>query len=156
MYKGFDLSVLLTFSYGNDVMNVNRIIMEGGRLVRNMNYFATYANRWTPQNQNNKYFRANGMGPLEYSYSSRVVEDGSYLKLKTVQLGYNFPKKWISRARLASLRVYVATQNLHTWTKYTGFDPEVSRFGASALMPAFDYSVYPYAKTVTFGLTLTF
>jgi hypothetical protein len=85
-----------------------------------------------------------------------VVEDGSYLKLKTVQLGYNFPKRWISRAGLASLRLYVSSQNLHTWTKYTGFDPEVSRFGSSALMPAFDYSVYPYAKVITFGLNLSF
>jgi TonB-linked SusC/RagA family outer membrane protein len=155
-YKNFDLNVLLTFSYGNDVININRIIMEGGRVVRGMNYFATYANRWTPANQNNSYFRANGGGPLEDSYSSRVIENGSYLKLKTLQFGYNFSKNLIKGAGLNSLRLYVAAQNLHTWTKYKGFDPEVSRFGSSALMPAFDYSVYPYARTVTFGLNLTF
>lgn len=155
-YKNFDLNVLLTFSYGGDIININRIIMEGGRVVRDMNYFASYANRWSPTNQNNKYFRENGGGPLEDSYSSRVIENGSYLKVKTVQLGYNFPKRMISRAKLSTLRIYVATQNLHTFTKYSGFDPEVSRFGASALMPSFDYSVYPYARTITFGLNCSF
>ena len=155
-YKNFDLSVLLTFSYGADVININRIIMEGGRVVRGMNYFASYANRWTPANQSNKYFRENGGGPLEDSYSTRVIENGSYLKVKTLQLGYNVPKRLISRARLSSLRFYVATQNLHTFSRYSGFDPEVSRFGSSALMPAFDYSVYPYARTITFGVNLQF
>lgn len=155
-YKNFDLSVFFSFSYGNDVININRIIMEGQRVRKNMNYFATYANRWTPENQSNEYFRLNGGGPLEYAYSSRVIEDGSYIKLKTVQLGYNFPQSLIRRIKLNNLRLYASAQNLFTWTKYSGFDPEVSKFGSSALRPAFDYSVYPHARTITFGLNVSF
>ncbi|MGN6164487.1 MAG: SusC/RagA family TonB-linked outer membrane protein [Flavisolibacter sp.] len=155
-YKNFDLSVFFAFSYGNDVININRIIMEGQRVRKNMNYFATYANRWTPENQNNEYFRLNGGGPLEDAYTTRVIEDGSYLKLKTVQLGYNFPQKLIRRVKLSNLRLYASAQNLLTFTKYSGFDPEVSKFGSSALRPAFDYSVYPHARTITFGLNVSF
>jgi hypothetical protein len=155
-YKNFDLNVFFAFSYGNDVININRIIMEGGRVRKNQNYFATYVDRWTPENQSNEYFRVNGGGPLEFAYSSRVIEDASYIKLKTVQLGYNFPQKWIRKVKLNNLRLYASGQNLFTWTKYTGFDPEVSKFGSSALRPAFDYSVYPYARTITFGLNVSF
>jgi hypothetical protein len=78
------------------------------------------------------------------------------VKLKTVQLGYNFPAKKLEKIKISALRLYVSAQNLHTWTKYQGFDPEVSKFGSSALQPAFDYSVYPYATTVTFGLNVSF
>jgi hypothetical protein len=155
-YKNFDLSVFFAFSYGNDVINVNRIIMEGGRVRQNMNYFGTYANRWTPENQSNEFFRLNGGGPLDFAYSTRVIEDGSYLKLKTVQLGYNFPQKLIRRIKLSNLRLYASAQNLWTLTNYSGFDPEVSKFGSSALRPAFDYSVYPYSRTITFGLNVSF
>jgi hypothetical protein len=155
-YRNFDLSVFFAFSYGNDIININRIIMEGQRVRKNMNYFAAYANRWTPENQNNQYFRLNGGGPLEDAYTTRVIEDGSYLKLKTVQLGYNFPQKLIRRVKLNNLRLYASAQNVLTFTKYSGFDPEVSKFGSSALRPAFDYSVYPHARTITFGLNVSF
>ena len=155
-YKNFDLSVFFAFSYGNDVINVNRIIMEGGRVRQNQNYFATYANRWTPENQSNEYFRLNGGGPLDFAYSTRVIEDGSYLKLKTLQLGFNFPQKLIRRIKLSNLRLYASAQKLWTLTYYSGFDPEVSKFGSSALRPAFDYSVYPHARTITFGLNVSF
>jgi hypothetical protein len=90
------------------------------------------------------------------SYSTRVIEDGSYLKLKTVQIGYNFSSAMLKSIKISNLRIYAAAQNLYTWTRYQGFDPEVSKFGSSALQPAFDYSVYPYAKTVTFGLNVSF
>jgi hypothetical protein len=118
--------------------------------------FATYIDRWTPENQNNKYFRTGGQGPVDYAYSTRVIEDGSYLKLKTVSFGYNFSSKLINRIKMRSLRAYISAQNLLTFTKYEGFDPEVNKFGNDALRPAFDYSVYPYARTITFGLNVTF
>ncbi len=152
-YRGFDLNVFFQFTVGQEIFNANRIIFEGGgRMHQNM--FATYQHRWTPQNQNNTYFRTNGGGPADFAYSSRLVEDGSYLRLKTVALGYNFPAHIIRKARLTGLRVYASAQNLVTWTRYSGFDPEVSAF-ESALTPGFDYSVYPRARTITFGLNLT-
>lgn len=152
-WRGFDLNVFFQYSAGQDVFNANRIIFEGGgRMHQNM--FATYVNRWTPENQNNTYYRTNGQGPTEMGYSTRLVEDGSYIRLKTVALGYNFPVNLIKKARLNSLRIYASAQNLFTWTNYKGFDPEVSAFD-SALTPGFDYSVYPRARTITFGLNMT-
>jgi TonB-linked SusC/RagA family outer membrane protein len=152
-WKGFDLNIFFQYTVGQEVFNANRIIFEGGgRMHQNM--FATYVNRWTPENQNNTHFRTGGQGPSDFGYSTRLVEDGSYLRLKTVALGYNFPAKIIKRAKLNSLRVYASAQNLFTWTKYQGFDPEVSAYD-SALTPGFDYSVYPRARTITFGLNMT-
>jgi TonB-linked SusC/RagA family outer membrane protein len=154
-YKNFDLNIFFQYSVGNDVININRIKFEGGGPY-NQNMYAIYVNRWTPNNQNNTYFRTGGQGPVDYVYSTRVIENGSYVKLKTVSFGYNFSPKFISKIKLSSLRAYVSAQNLYTLTKYQGFDPEVSKFGSDALRPAFDYAVYPYARTVTFGLNVSF
>jgi hypothetical protein len=136
-------------------MNANRIIFEGGGRV-NQNMYATYLNRWTPENQTNEFYRTNGRGPADFGYSTRVVEDASYARIKTVSLGYNIPARIISKARLKAVRVYASAQNLHTFTKYKGFDPEVSAYGNSALMPGFDYSVYPRSRTIIFGANISF
>ncbi len=150
-YKHFDLNAFFQFSYGNDLLNANRLIFEGnsGRMLQNQ--FTSVLDRWTPTNQNNIMYVAGGDGPR--TYSSRVIEDGSYLRLKTLQLGYEIPTTTLKKAKIKSLRVYVSAQNLITWTKYTGVDPEVSVYN-SALTPGFDYSVYPRAKTISFGLNL--
>lgn len=150
-YKGFDLNVFFQWSYGNDILNANRYIFEGrGGVIQN--YFASYVNRWSVDNPTNEHFRVGGSGPA--AYSSKVVEDGSYLRLKTVQLGYNFNPKLIKSLKLSVVRLYASAQNLYTWTSYTGFDPEVSA-RASALTPGFDFSAYPRARTITFGLNVT-
>lgn len=154
-YKNFDLNLFFEFSVGNEVMNANRIIFEGGGRV-NQNMYSTYLNRWTPENQNNDYYRTNGRGPANFGYSTRVVEDASYLRLKTLSLGYNIPSKVIDRLKLKTFRVYTSAQNVLTFTKYQGFDPEVSAFGSSALQPGFDYSVYPRARVITFGANISF
>ena len=150
-WKGFDLNLFFQFSYGGDLLNANRLVFEGnsGRILQNQ--FATVLDRWTPDNQNNTMFVARGGG--NRIYSSRVIEDGSYLRLKTVQLGYEIPKSLLKTVKVKTLRFYVSAQNLLTWTKYTGVDPEVSVYN-SALTPGFDYSVYPRAKTITFGVNL--
>jgi hypothetical protein len=88
-------------------------------------------------------------------YSSRVIEDGSFLRLKTVNLGYRITSRALAKAKISSLRVYVSAQNLVTWTKYPGLDPEVSNY-ASALTPAVDYSAYPRARVITLGLNIAF
>jgi TonB-linked SusC/RagA family outer membrane protein len=153
-YKGFDLNVFFQWSYGNDIVNANRLIFEGNsRSSYNLNQFANYADRWTPTNPSNTLYRAGGQGPSYYS--SRIVEDGSYLRLKTVSFGYNFSNELISRIKLKTLRAYLSAQNIYTWTNYSGPDPEVS-VKNSTLTPGFDYSPYPRAKTLTFGLNATF
>ncbi|KAA2243889.1 TonB-dependent receptor [Chitinophaga agrisoli] len=153
-YHNFDLNVFFQWSYGNDILNANRIEFENGDVQRQyLNMFASYANRWSPDNQNNSLYKVGGQGPLVYS--SRTIEDGSFLRLKTVALGYNLPVELLRRVSIKSLRIYASAQNLVTWTSYSGLDPEVS-VRQSALTPGFDWSAYPKARTITFGLDLTF
>ncbi|TDQ75264.1 SusC/RagA family TonB-linked outer membrane protein [Sphingobacterium yanglingense] len=151
-YKGFDLNVFLQWSYGNDVMNANRIIMESGYKY-NTNQFESYKDRWSPSNPEGTLPAAKGV--IYKTYSSRVVEDASFLRLKTVAFGYNIPSEYLSKIKIAQARIYFSAQNLHTWTNYSGYDPEVS-VRNSALTSGFDYSAYPRAKTYTFGLNVTF
>ncbi|SHL39365.1 TonB-linked outer membrane protein, SusC/RagA family [Chitinophaga jiangningensis] len=153
-YRNFDLNILLQWSYGNDNINANRYVFEGGIVNNpNLNQFATYANRWTPDNPSNTMFRAGGMGNA--AYSSRVIEDGSYLKLRTVSLGYSLPAAVLKRAKIKSLRVYGAAQNIYTWTKYSGMDPEVNA-RPNNLSPGFDYAAYPHSLSYVTGLNVTF
>lgn len=156
-YKGFDLNVFLQYSYGNDVLNVNRILMEGGGGTggtKGANMFATYQNRWTPTNPSNEYAASGLGGSTPTYYPSRVVEDGSFIRLKTINIGYNFSNSLIKKIKVNNLRLYASAQNLYTLTKYSGLDPEVDGF-RSALTPGLDYSSYPRAKTITFGLDIT-
>lgn len=154
-YKGFLLNVFLQWSYGNKIYNANRLLLDGnGLLYRSLNQYASYENRWTPENPSNEYFRAGGQGPFGVN-SSRVLEDGSYLRLKTISLGYQVPKKYIQQFYLNSLTLHASAQNLLTWTNYSGMDPEVS-VRNSALTPGFDYSAYPHAQTIVFGLKASF
>ncbi|WP_421940468.1 SusC/RagA family TonB-linked outer membrane protein [Pedobacter sp.] len=153
-YKGFDLNVLLQWSVGNDVINANRYIFEGGIVANpNLNQFATYQDRWTSTNPNNTYFRAGGQGAA--AYASRVIEDGSYLKLRTVSFGYTIPKNTIQKWGMNNLRFNVSAQNLATITGYSGIDPEISS-RQSNLTPGFDYAGYPHSLTVVFGVNATF
>lgn len=156
-YKNWELSVFLQWSYGNMVMNANRIIFEGNQSDRPINQFASYADRYivgdesTYSSQNHA---VRGGGPLGY-YSTRTLEDGSYLRLKTVQLLYNIPKSWLSRYKIEKMQIFLAGQNLGTLTGYTGLDPEVST-KSSALTPGFDYSAYARNRIITAGVNIIF
>jgi TonB-linked SusC/RagA family outer membrane protein len=156
-YKGFDLNVFFQYSYGNEIMNVNRILMEGGggtSSTKGANMFATYANRWSATNPSNDYSTAGAGGQAPSFYPSRVVEDGSFIRLKTVNFGYKFNPALTKRMKLNEIRLYMSAQNLYTFTNYQGLDPEVDAF-RSALTAGLDYSAYPRAKTITFGLDIT-
>ena len=151
-YKGFDLNVFLQFSYGNKVMNANRILFEGTYRF-GLNQFASYADRWSPENTDAVNYVPGG-GKVNY-YSDRTLEDASYLRLKTVQLGYSIPQKYLKNKVISGFRVYVSAQNLFTLTRYSGYDPEVSIYN-TPLTPGFDYLSYPRSRTFTFGLNLSF
>lgn len=154
-YKGLSLNVFFQWSYGNNIYNANRLALEGNSNGRALvNQFASYSNRWTPENPTNENYRTRGQGPIGF-YSSKQVEDGSYLRLKTVSLDYSLPKNWINKAYLKDLVFTVAAQNLLTWTKYSGLDPEVSILNA-VRAPGFDFSGYPQVKTITFGVKAGF
>jgi len=152
-FHNFDFNIFFQFSYGGDILNANKLVFEGNSGRTFQNQFTTVLDRWTPTNQNNIMFVAKGDGDRQYS--SRVIEDGSYLRLKTIQLGYELPNNIMKRVKINSVRFYVSAQNLFTWTKYSGLDPEVSAYN-SALTPGFDYSVYPRAKTLIFGANVNF
>ncbi|MBR3931166.1 MAG: SusC/RagA family TonB-linked outer membrane protein, partial [Tidjanibacter sp.] len=153
-YKNFSLDVFLQWSYGNYAMNANRIALEGNYAGRAINQFASYVDRWSFDNQDSENYRAGGFGPRGY-YSSRTLEDASYLRLKSVTLSYNLPAKARKSLGLSAAQIYLSGQNLFTWTNYSGLDPEVSTF-RSTLTPGFDYSAYPRARVVTVGLKLGF
>lgn len=151
-YRGFNLHVFFQWAYGNDIYNANRLSLEGNSNGRpNMNQFASYANRWSPENQTNANYRTRGQGPIGV-HSSRVVEDGSFLRLKTVALSYTIP----SKIRFINhLSLNVSSQNLYTWSSYSGLDPEVSTRNP-VLTPGFDFSSYPQARTLVFGIKAEF
>ena len=159
-WKNFDLSIFLQWSYGNDVINYNRKKLESLK-ERHINQLASVKDHWTPrivhedgtctEGNYTNYLWAVGRG-LEVN-TNREVEDASFLRLKNIQLGYNFPIKILKNIGLSSLRLYFSAQNLYTWTKYTGYDPEVSTRN-SAMTRGFDYSAYPRATTYTFGVKL--
>lgn len=150
-YKNFDLNIFFQWSYGNDIFNANRLNFETGNKVY-LNQYKSFEDRWTPENTNTTMPRAGGQSG--YKYSTRIMEDGSYLRLKTLQLGYNLPSEVVKRLKIRSCRFYIAAQNLITWTNYSGADPEVS-VNYSALTPGFDYSAYPRARTTTIGVNLS-
>ena len=153
-YKGLSLNVFFTWRYGVDVMNANRIVLEGNELSGTYNQFASYADRWSLTNTDSKNFRVGGNGP-QGRYSNRTIEDASFIRLKTLQLSYSLPKKWTKAMKMSSFEVSVSAQNLFTWTKYSGMDPEVS-VRNTVLTPGFDYSAYARNRVYNVGLRLTF
>jgi TonB-linked SusC/RagA family outer membrane protein len=159
-YKNFDLNLFFQWSYGNSIINANRMwfepglgIQQRGSFIPGQNTFAEFANRWTPENQNTDIPRLNRVSAG--LYSSQYVEDGSYLRIKTLNVGYNLPTTLLKRYKVSALRIYVAASNLYTLTHYKGFDPEVSAF-QTTLTPGLDYSAYPRPFTITGGINLSF
>jgi hypothetical protein len=151
-YRDFDLGILFQFSVGGDIYNAQRLYSSQSRLEM-QNMLAEVADRWTATNASNKVPAAKGY--VSYDVYSRFIEDGSFLRLKNITLGYTVPKYIVGKYRISNLRLYATAQNLFCLTKYSGYDPEVS-MRSSNLMPAFDYGAYPKSKVVTFGAELKF
>ena len=154
-YKGLELSVFFQGSFGNDIYNQNRETIEGMRDP--LNQSTAVLNRWTPTNTNTNIPRAVRNDPNGNArYSDRFLEDGSYVRLKNLTLGYTVPGTLSKRAAISSLRVYVTGQNLITWTDYSGYDPEVSADPFSTTGLGRDFGVYPQSRTYTVGLNASF
>lgn len=149
-WKGFDLSVLLQGVYGNQIINSNRQTLE--MFTGQQNASTTALERWTPDNPSTSIPRAK-LDPAPI-FSDRFVEDGSFLRIKHVTLGYTLRKALISKVKLSEVNFYVSGQNLFTWTNYTGFDPEVT--SGSNVSPGTDSGIYPIARTLNAGLRVTF
>ncbi len=151
-YKGIDLNLFFNWSYGNHVLNANRLIFENAQSA-GLNQLSSYKNHFVAGVNESDIPRigANAM----YIYSSRVIEDASFLRLRNVSLGYTFPKALMTRARLQNLRIYASLDNIWTITRYSGPDPEVSTRN-SVLTPGFDWSAYPRAFGVSAGINIVF
>ena len=151
-YKGFSLSVFLQGSQGNDIFNASRIDMEG--MIDFRNQSTTVLDRWKRPGMITDIPR---VGNVENIHNStRFVEDGSYLRLKTITLSYDFQPKWLKKISLSKLQAYVTGQNLLTFTNYKGYDPEVNAYGSDAVAQGVDYGTYPQSKAVIFGLNVEF
>ncbi len=159
-YKGIELSIFLSGMYGNQIFNESRYRLEGAFPQAWMNLTKDFwDNRWTPDNPTNEYgnFSSQLYNPAAKSASSYYVEDASFLRLKTVSLSYTFPQsllKKISGSVLSNVRIYVTGDNLYTWTKYSGFDPEID--SGNPMMTGFDRISYPRTRSFIFGLSVTF
>lgn len=151
-YRDFDLNFSLQGSYGGKIFNALNQQLEISTLGTNA--AATLADRWTPTNPSNEIPRASS-SPLGI-VSERYVEDASFLRLKLITLGYTLPKSLSSKLGAKSIKFYVSAENLITWTKYTGYDPEVSSYEQNNLYPGIDFGAYPNSKTFISGLNVTF
>lgn len=155
-FMNFNLSFFIQASHGNDMANLNRLGLEDFRGVHNVSAEAAL-NRWTPENPSNQYPRALANRTIDVgTFSSAIVEDASYVRLKNVTLAYNLPTGVLERAKIKRLRIYVSGTNLITLTDYTGYDPEGSAFGTATSLPGVDQGRYPMAKTYLVGLNIGF
>ncbi len=175
-FKGFDLSIFMSFSYGNKVWNLNKVRYYGPYLG-NMNSFSEMAGRFTlidpaTGKETTDLARLAELNPDQHdksmlwslsSYNNYSVscpmslfsEDGSYLRLNTITLGYTLPKALTRKAKIENLRFYVTLNNIHTFTKYSGYDPEVSTSG-SAINQGVDSSSFPRTKGCVIGVNMNF
>jgi TonB-dependent starch-binding outer membrane protein SusC len=155
-YKGVELSVFMNFSYGNKVWNHTRVFAEG--MNNQFGQFASITNRWVEgKNTNTSMPRAILGDPNQNRRNSdRFLEDGSFMRIKNLILSYNLPQSVLKKIRVNNLKVFVQSQNLVTWTKYTGFDPEVSAFSITNTAPGTDFLTYPQAKSFSGGISISF
>ncbi|MFM6975545.1 MAG: SusC/RagA family TonB-linked outer membrane protein [Sphingobacteriaceae bacterium] len=169
-FKNFDMSLFLNFSVGNKVYNANTIEFTTQYNMKDNNLLASMNNRW-------KNFDANGVKVTDpvlltemntnttlwtpttgnYELVSYAIEDGSFLRISNLTLGYSLPQSLLKRSGFISkLRIYGTVNNLHTFTKYTGYDAEANTRRSNPLTPGIDYAAYPRSRYVLAGINLTF
>ncbi|MGE5394505.1 MAG: SusC/RagA family TonB-linked outer membrane protein [Candidatus Saccharibacteria bacterium] len=158
-YLGFSLNIFLQGTYGNDIYNISRMETEGMYDAKNQS--TAVLDRWKRPGMVTYMPRAVATKENLLT-STRFVEDGSYLRLKTLTLSYNVTGPWLERMNILRLQPYITAQNLLTLTKYKGFDPEVSQYAnsgdrrESAIIQGIDYGTYPQSKSFIIGLNVEF
>lgn len=152
-YKNFDASVFLSGVYGNKIYNSIKKLTDFAYFP--FNFGTATLNAWSPTNTSSNIPAVNSNNPNnELRTSSYFVEDGSYLKIKSIQIGYTLPKKLLSKAGINRARIYLQGQNLFSFTKYSGIEPEIGAGGV--LNEGVDAQLYPHAKSINFGLNVSF
>lgn len=170
-WKGFDLTIFISGSYGNDVLNYNRRYIENpranGNLLKSARNYAHISKIEPNGDESYRNLYVSGGAPhisrLSASttnennrVSDLYIEDGSYLRIQNISLAYTLPKAWVNKVNLQNVKVYANLQNIYTWTKYSGYDPEVGSMYGDALMSGLDYGRYPSPRIYTFGLNVSF
>lgn len=180
-YKGFDLSTFFDYQVGNEVYNTGKIQYNQFRRITYGNLLTTMSsdkrftyvdvdgqytgipggivtdlNQLAEMNEGKTMWTHNSFGVAQALISDFAIEDGSFLRLNNVTLGYTLPKKMISKIGLSQFRIYATGRNLHIWTKYSGYDPDVNSQSRDPLTPGVDYSSFPKSRSYTFGLNATF
>jgi TonB-linked SusC/RagA family outer membrane protein len=173
VYKGFDFSAFFNWVYGNDIYNANKLSFtnyKGYGYFKNMLGFMHSGNRFSdinPEtgvivtdpdelanlNQNKTYWSASMFRTPLHSWA---IEDGSFLRLNNLTIGYSLPKNILKKLKIEQLRLYVTGYNLWVWTKYSGYDPEVDAVRSTPLTPGIDYSAYPRSRNYNIGMNFTF
>ena len=155
IYKGFDLSFFFQFSLGNKVLNFTKatLVNMGADLESNQSVEAL--RRWRKPGDITDVPRYEFGSSKNNLHSNRLLEDGSYLRLKNFNVGYNLPSRITNKIMLEQLRVYLSATNLWTYTKYTGSDPEVSTLDGSTAAQGIDFFTLPQVRTISVGLTAT-
>jgi hypothetical protein len=170
MYKGFDASIFMNWVFGNDIYNANKIEFTSA--------YRKYTNLLTEMSSDKRWTNINDQGAVitdaaelaernknatiwspnlgRYLFHSWAVEDGSFLRISNLTIGYTLPAAWTRKVFIQNLRVYATGNNLLTFTKYSGFDPEVDTRRSTPLTPGVDYSAYPRSKMYLVGLNVTF
>tara|TARA_R110002096_G_scaffold436058_1_gene666583 strand:- start:25033 stop:28164 length:3132 start_codon:yes stop_codon:yes gene_type:complete len=154
-WKGFDLNIFMQGVAGNEIANFNRVNLEDLN-GRNNVLLEAFSNRWTPINPSNTYTRAS-TGVRTNRFSDIYIEDGSYLRLKSVTLAYTISSQFLSKLKINKVKIYVTGKNLYNFTNYTGVDPEVSWGGQNnALSAGADFGGYPLSKSYLLGFNVNF
>ena len=150
-YKGFDLTVFGTGSYGNKIFNcINRPDYATSNKMKEV----MFDNRWTPTNPNGTVPRAGANDIEKYVDSSAMIYDGSYFKIKQIQLGYTLPKNLLSKVGISHTRVYASLDDFFTFSSYPGFDPEAAANATTGM--GVDKGAYPTSKKVVLGFNIEF
>jgi TonB-linked SusC/RagA family outer membrane protein len=180
-WKGFSVQAFFQYSYGNKVLNYNALKFgESGKYWNRGNMYESFANRWTPDNTNTdipRILEYTGGGDVSVGtprVTDKFVEDGSFIRFKTLSVSYTVPKKTLSKIKLANLMFTLSAQNIALWTNYSGQDPEVSNYGGvnqkrgtgyteltnttsySSMTGGMDNAAYPRSLTLNGGVNITF
>lgn len=149
-WKGFDLSIFLEGAYGFDIFNATREFVASSFYKGGNQIVEVYNDHWTPENRDAKYSKITAK--QSFRQSDAWIEDGSYIKIRSITIGYDLPSDLINWGR--SARVYVSMQNWFTFTDYSWYDPEVSTYSSGDLRLGVDKGTYPKAKTISIGFNL--
>ena len=157
-WNNFDFNLFFDGTVGNKIYNYPRYRLESGNF--NGNYSTTLANSWRPDNQNTDMprFSVTDGADNKWAYTDRWLEDGSYIRLKTLDIGYTLPKQLLKKIKLENVRIYTSIENLFTLTKYSGYTPDLGESGVdlgttyNVFTRGIDQGRYPLPRTFSFGI----